>query len=159
MFRTMLEVAIMIGFGPGELPAAWQSDYSKAVTEATASDKPLFIVICPGASEYGRFAALGTFVSDGIERTLSSDYVRCFMDTDTPEGKELARKFDTEEGPHFVILDRSAKWQVFYESGYLSESRVSSILAKYRRIKLSASGRRIEEVAQARRPDVRLCST
>jgi hypothetical protein len=154
---TMLGVAAL-SLGWGDAPALWHTDYAQAVSEACTSDKPLFIVICPGSSEYARLATLGVFVSDEIERTLKSSYVRLLVDTETPEGKALARRFDTEDGPHFVILDRSAKWQVFYQSGYLGESKITTVLARNRRIKLSATGRPIREVAHVSR-DVVLCST
>ena len=158
MFTTTLGVAIL-SLGWGDAPATWHTEYSKAVAEACTSDKPLFIVICPGSSDYGRFAALGMFVSDNIERTLRTDYVRLIVDTETAAGKELALKFDAGDDPHFVILDRSAKWQVFYQSGNLGESRLGPVLAKNRRVKLSATGRPIHDVAQARREVVQLCST
>jgi hypothetical protein len=155
---TMLGVAAL-SLGWGDAPAPWHTDYAQAVSEACTSDKPLFIVICPGSSEYGRFTALGVFVSDSIERMLKADYVRLIVDTETPAGKELAQKFDAGDGPFFTILDRSAKWQVFYQSGYLSQSRLDTVIAKFRRVKLSATGRPIREVAAARREVVQLCST
>ncbi len=157
MFATMLGATVLFSLSWSDAPAAWSSDYSKAVADACLADKPLFIVICPGSSEYARFAALGTFVSDDVERSLKNDYTRVMIDTDTPEGKEMAQKFGVEEGPHFVIIDRSGKWQIFYQSGYLSESKIGIALGKFRRIKLTAAGRPVQEVV--RRQVVQLCST
>ena len=157
MFTALLGVAAYVGVGWGEAPTAWHNDYAQAVSEACTSDKPLFIVICSGSSEYAQLASLGSFLSDGIERTLKTDYVRIMIDTDSPAGRELARQFDVEEGPHFVILDRSCKWQVYYQSGTLLETDLTPVLAQFRRTKLTASGRPIQEVAK--RPVVQVCST
>jgi len=157
MFTALLGVAAYIGIGWGEAPTAWHNDYAKAVSEACTSDKPLFIVICSGSSEYAQLASLGSFLSDGIERTLKTDYVRYMIDTDTPAGRELATKFDVEEGPHFVVLDRTCKWQVYYQSGTLLDTDLTPVLARFRRAKLTASGRPIQEVA--RRTVVQACST
>lgn len=157
MYTALLGVAAYVGIGWGGAPTVWHNDYAQAVAEACNSDKPLFIVICSGSSEYGELASLGAFLSDGIERTLKADYVRIMIDTDSPAGRELAQKFDVEEGPHFVILDRSCKWQVFYRSGTLLEKDLTPVLARYRRTKMTASGRPIQEVAK--RQAVQLCST
>jgi hypothetical protein len=157
MFTAMLSVAAYVGLGWGGAPTAWHSDYAQAVAEACNSDKPLFIVICSSSSEYGQLASLGTFLSDGVEGKLRTDYVRFMIDMDTAEGRELAQRFDVAEGPHFVILDRTCKWQVYYRSGTLLESDLSPVLARFRRSKLTASGRPIQEVA--RRQTVQLCST
>ena len=157
MFTTMLGVAIQVGIGWGGTPAVWHSDYAQAHDEACNSDKPLFIVICSKSSEYGQMASLGIFLSDTLEKTLQADYVRFLIDTDTPDGQKLAKQFDAGDAPHFVILDRSGKWQVFYQAGYLMENDLVPVLAKHRRIKLTAAGKVIQEVAQ--RPVVRTCST
>jgi hypothetical protein len=157
MFTALLGVAAYVGLGWGGTPTAWHNEYAQAVAEACNSDKPLFIVICSGSSEYGQLATLGTFLSDGVEGKLRTDYVRFMIDIDTPAGRELAKRFDVEEGPHFVILDRTCKWQVYYRSGTLLESDLSPVLAQFRRAKLTASGRPIQEVA--RRQPVQICST
>jgi len=157
LLTTMLGLAVYLGTETVEAPAAWHRDYVQAHAETCSSDKPLFIVICSGSSDYARMVALGTFLSDSVDRTLQADYVRFMIDTDTPAGKELAGRFDVEEGPYFVILDRSGKWQVYYQSGYLLDSNLTPVLARYRRSKLSATGRPIIEVSQ--RQTVRLCST
>jgi hypothetical protein len=160
MYTTLLGVAMYFGFGGASAPAAWHTDYAKAHAEACASDKPLFIVICPGSSDYARMMALGTFLNDQIEESLRTGYVRSCIDTETPEGQELARKFDTDQGPHFVIIDRSGKWQVFYRSGILLDRDLAPVLTKYRRAKLTATGTPIVETkTKVIRTTVQLCST
>jgi thioredoxin-related protein len=157
MLSTVLGLAVAAATTRLDLPAIWHSDYSQAHAEATSLDKPLFIVFCSGSSEYARMISLGTFLSDRIERSLDADYVRLLVDTDTPAGRELAKRFDAPDEPHFVILDRSGKWQVFYRSGYMLEEDMAPVLAQFRRVKLAANGRPIPEVAS--RPTIRLCST
>jgi hypothetical protein len=157
MFTTMLGLAVQVGIGWGGTPIMWHNDYAIAHEEACNSDKPLFIVICSNSSEYGQMASLGIFLSEALEKTLQANYVRFMIDTDTPEGQKLALQFDAGDAPHFVILDRSGKWQVYYRAGYLLETDLAPVLAKHRRIKLTASGRVIQEVAQ--RSNVQLCST
>ena len=102
-------------------------------------------------------ARLGVFLNEGIERTLRTDFVRFWLDTDSEEGQALAKQFTQDEDPHFVIIDRSGKWKVFYQTGYLLEEDLTPILSMFRRIKLDANGRTIVEVT--RRPVVQVCST
>ena len=157
MFATLLGVAVYGGIGWSGSAAVWHNDYAKAVAEACSSDKPVLIVICSGSSDYGKLASLGTFLSDKIEQTLEADYVRLMVDTDTAAGGELAKKFAVEEGPHFVILDRTAKWQVYYHSGVMLETDLAPVLAQCRRVKLAADGRPVKEVTK--RQPVQVCST
>jgi hypothetical protein len=159
MFSTMFGIAISISAAWTDAPSTWHGDYATAHAEACKADKPLFIVICPASSDYARMMALGTFMSDEVERVLRADYVRFMLDTTTPEGKAMAKQFDATEGPHFVILDRSGKWQVYYQAGVLLEHELTPILARFRRSKLNASGRSVEPVVVTRRLPVQLCST
>jgi hypothetical protein len=154
----MLGVMVAINLGVGWAPAVWHNDYARACAEAHGSDKPLFIVICPAASEYRQMASLGVFLSDGLEKTLQSDYVRLFIDTDSVSGKELAQRFEaTDEAPHFVILDRTGRWQVYYKTGYLLEEDLAPVLKQFRRTKLAANGLPIREIV--RQPVAQVCST
>jgi hypothetical protein len=148
MFNTLLGVMVTLGFSSKDASTAWYSDYARACAEATSSDKPLFIVICSGSSEYHEMASLGVFFSDKLEKTLQSDYVRLFIDSDSECGKAIAEKFEaTDDTPHFVILDRTARWQVFYKSGYLLEDDLVRVLKQFKRSKLSANGKPIRQVA------------
>jgi hypothetical protein len=157
MFTTLLGVAVTIGAGWAETPSAWHSDYAAAHAEARKADKPLFIMICPGASEYAQMIGLGTFLNERIEGSLRTDYVRVVIDSTTPEGQATAKQFGVEQGPYFAIIDRSGKWQVFYQAGILLEDDLTPVLAKHRRSKLNSQGRPVVEVAQ--RQTIRLCST
>ena len=157
MVKTMLGISMVMGLGWDGTPSAWHTDYSKAHAEACSTDKPLFIVLCSESSEYGRMAALGTFLSDAIERHLQADYVRVMINTDSASGQELARQFECTGDIHFAILDRSGRWQVYYKTGYLLEDDLRPVLAQFRRTKLAANGQPVRE--PTRRPTIQLCST
>jgi hypothetical protein len=158
MITTSLGVTLTLTlFGWGVAPAGWHNDYAQAHAHATSSDKPLFIVICSGSSEYRQLAALGVFLSDGLEKTLRADFVRLFIDSDTVGGKALAQQFEAGDKPHFVILDRSGRWQVYYKSGYLLEEDLSPVLRQFRRIRMSASGIPVREVI--RQTVAQVCTT
>ena len=156
MLTTLLGVAVTIGAGWVE-PTGWHTDYAKAHAEARKADKPLFVMICPGSSEYAQMTGLGTFLNERVEGSLRTDFVRVMIDTDTPEGQEMAKQFQVEEGPYFAIIDRSGKWQVYYQTGIVLEDDLTPVLAKHRRTKLNSQGRPVTEVAE--RSTIRLCST
>jgi hypothetical protein len=137
-------------------PTAWHVDYAQAHAEALAGDKPLFIVFCRGGQT--REGAIGGLtVSDAAERLLRTDYVRLVVDSDTAAGKHLAGQFEAVEATHVVILDRSGKWQVYYKSGPIKDGELASAVTQFRRAKLTAEGRPIDEVVK--RPVIQLCST
>ncbi len=156
MFATAF-ASMLVGISLAGPPAVWHLDYARAHAEACSSDKPLFVVICSSSSEYAQMARMGVFLNENIEQTLRTDYVRFWLDTDTEEGRELAKQFTEDEDPHFVIIDRSGKWKVFYQTGYLLEEDLTPILSMFRRVKLDAQGRTIVDVS--RRPAVQVCST
>ena len=157
MIASMLGVTVAASLGLGGSPVAWHNDYARAHAQAISSDKPLFILICSGSSEYRQMASLGVFLSEGLEKSLQTDFVRLFIDSDTVGGKELAQRFEAGEDPHFVILDRTCRWQVFYKSGFLLEEDLAPVLAQFRRAKLSAIGAQVREVI--RQPVATACRT
>ncbi len=134
----------------------WRVDYAEAHAESLSSDKPLFIVFCPGSQGPDR-ATASLSVSESAERLLRADYVRLVVDTDSAAGKQLASQFEAVDPLHVVVLDRSGKWQVYYKSGPMADGELISTLTQFRRAKLTAEGKPVAEVVK--RPVVQLCST
>lgn len=148
MFTQILGIAVWVGVSCAHVAAGWQVDYAEAHAAARRSDKPLFIVICSSSSPYAGMVTAGTFVSEAIEESLRSDYVRLVIHTDTPAGHELAKQFSAQQTPRLVILDRSGDWQVYRESGTHTEKELSVALTKFRRSKLNAKGQPVAEEAK-----------
>jgi hypothetical protein len=147
MINALLGVVVYVcGFGGAA--TGWHTDYAEAHAAATASDKPLFIVMVEGSSDYAAMIQLGTFLSTPIEQSLRADYVRIVLDVATPEGLEVSRRFGVEKGPHFVIIDRSGKWQVHRQSGVVLDNDLRPVLTRHRRSKCTADGRTLWEGSQ-----------
>ena len=121
-------------FGP------WHLDYGKALKEVERQDKPLFIVFDKVDSDLGKAVASDEFLNESVEHALSADYVRMFVDVESELGRKLAEQFGATEFPRLVVIDRSADWQVYRKSGKHSANEVQSLLARYRRSKITTSG-------------------
>jgi thioredoxin-related protein len=121
--------------------SAWNTDYAEAIRLVREHDKPLFIVFESGKSDVGHAVQTGLFMNEQIERALTDDYVRLFVDTETEPGRELAADFGVAEIPRVVIIDRSGDWQVYRKSGAHSPDELLTILGRFRRTKmLSGTG-------------------
>jgi hypothetical protein len=147
---------MVVGLSWSAAPAVWHVDYAQAHAESLSSDKPLFIVFCPGSQGPDR-ATASLSVSESVGRVLHADYVRLVVDTDSAAGKQLASQFEAVDPLHVVILDRSGKWQVYYESGPIGDAKLIAALAQFRRAKLTPEGKPVAEATK--RPVIQLCST
>lgn len=123
--------------GAAEKPA-WLSDYKAALGQVRQDDKPLFITFCAGSSAQGGMVQHGPFVSQDVEKSLASGYVRLFVDTDKPEGRALAQHFGTGATPWMVIIDRSTHWQVARQTLPQVAAELGSVLEKFKTSKLEA---------------------
>ena len=108
---------------------AWQSDYSAAQQKAVDEHKPLAVVFGQGANGWQQLSG-GTLPQDA-DRTLGESYVCCYVDTATPAGQVLARKFDIGGTTGMVLSDRTGNVQAFWHEGTLSADALSNYLSKY----------------------------
>src|SRR5262245_21301412 len=121
MFFTVANLLICASFastlpGPDEFMdkfGFWHNNYASACAESISRDRPLFIMFCSGQFDLARSAKAGLFVSEAVERSLRTSYVRLNVDLETADGLSLANKFQITLDPSFVILDRSNEWTIF----------------------------------------------
>jgi putative thioredoxin len=146
----MRGLLLVIASFAADSPAAWYQDYAAARDAAIAADRPLLVLLCDSSSPYSTWIPHDTFLSDKVERTLRERYVRLFIDTETESGRKLASQFEVERGPHWVIMDRSGRWQVYYQSGNLYESELAGVLARFSDAKLDAEGKPLRRDARTR---------
>jgi hypothetical protein len=107
----------------------WESDYATAQQKAAAAQKPLAVVVGPGANGWQQLG--GGSIPDQASRILADRYVTCFVDTSMPSGLALARAFDMDGSVGIVISDRTGKLQAFWHQGPLGADALTSYLARY----------------------------
>jgi hypothetical protein len=108
---------------------SWQSDYTAAQQRAAAQQKPLAVVFGHGANGWQQFG--GGALPAEANRTLSDSYVCCYVDTATPPGQMLARRFDITGNIGVVLSDRTGNLQAFWHEGTLSADALAGYLSKY----------------------------
>ena len=84
-----------------------------------------------------------------IEKALKADYTRLFVDTSSKRGKVLAEAFEADEFPHLVVIDRTGKVQVYWQTGTQTVEELASVLKTYRRAKVELEDEEAEEEDEA----------
>jgi thioredoxin-related protein len=139
MFSFVLGTVLSLLLNDLNNSRTWESSYAKAIQDVQRTDKPLFIVFDKGSSSFRNMVHENPFLSEQVEEALSADYLRMFVDTETEAGKKLAGQFEADELPRIVVIDRSGEWQVYRKSGSPTSDQVQSVLAQYRRSKITTS--------------------
>lgn len=105
----------------------WQNSYAAAQRMGTEQQKPVLVVLGTGAN--GWTNVLRDAPSQEVTN-LMQQYVCCYVDMSTPEGKRLAQSFEMT-GPGMVISDRSGTYQAFWHQGVVSNQEMARYLARY----------------------------
>ncbi len=140
MYATVLSLVLCVGGGESADFGAWYLDYAKALREVERQDKPLFIVFDKVESDLGKAVASDEFLNEQVEKALAADYVRMYVNVESERGQKLAEQFGATQFPRLVVIDRSTEWQVYRRSGTHSADDVQSVLARYRRSKITNTG-------------------
>jgi hypothetical protein len=131
MFSTSLATAAVAGLlASGSLAKepAWQSDYRKALAQATQQQKPVAVFIARGGAGHARLITEGGLGSDAI-RVLRNNYVCLYVDTETTRGQALAGAFQIREG--LVISDKTGGVQALRHEGAVSRTDLTNYLTRY----------------------------
>jgi hypothetical protein len=139
MFTTTLS-AVLVLWATFRPNLTWETNYAEALKHVRSYDKPLFIIFDTSDSTSAEGVQSGVFMSDKVERALSDDFVRLFVDLDTETGRSLAADFAVSEYPRLVVIDRSGEWQVYRKSGAHTADDVETLLGRFRRTKMAFSG-------------------
>ncbi len=108
----------------------WQTDYATAYRQATVEQRPLAMIFGKGAEGWRELVGGGSLTSEA-NRALSNNYVPCYVDTTTPQGKAVAQAFGVGEPVGIVLSDRTGKLQAFRHEGTLSADALDGYLTKY----------------------------
>jgi hypothetical protein len=119
-------VAPSLGFAQD---VSFQTDYGAAQQQAIAQQKPLAVVFGQGANGWQQLA--GGTLGEQAARTLADKYVCVYVDTATPAGQAVARKFEMTRPVGLVISDRSGNLQAFWHEGPLAANVLAGYLTKY----------------------------
>ncbi len=130
MVTTTLAVLALAGaLGTGASPSpSWQTDYSQAISLASAEGKPVAVFIGHGGDKVGRMFADGTIPADAA-KLLRESYVSVYINTDTNAGKELSGRFDLPEG--LVISSPGGSVQALRHTGSISGPDLTQRLTQY----------------------------
>ncbi|MBI3465724.1 MAG: thioredoxin fold domain-containing protein [Planctomycetes bacterium] len=153
MLTTALTLALLIGNPWDDQGPAWHTDYPAAMSQVRQADKPLFVLFCARASQESYLKPEGEFLGAEVEHLLKTDYVSVIIDTDTRAGAAQAAQFGVAIVPYCAIIDRSGKWQMFYQAGYPAAHKILNVLEQNRRTKLGADRKPIRDVARTASQD------
>lgn len=106
----------------------WQTDYSLALTRASAEKKPMAVFIGHGSDTIKRMTTDGVITADAA-KLLTASYVCLYLDADTAKGKDLASQFEITEG--LVISSPGGNMQAYRYTGTLPTATLTRELTHY----------------------------
>jgi hypothetical protein len=127
----MAAAALAAGISPSMLSPepTWLNDYTLAQLRVAAVKKPMAVFVASGKDGWGKVVRDGA-LDPVLKRTLASNFVCVYVDTDTTAGRSLAGAFEVAS-KGLVISDRAGTSQAFSLSGDLTKEELSKTLAKY----------------------------
>jgi hypothetical protein len=130
MYTSILLVVLSTAPAADLTAPSWSTDYFAASKLSATAKKPLAVVLGSGDAGYDKLDRDGK-LTDEAKGLLASKYVCVYVDTDTPEGKKLARAFEMPNGRGIVISDRSGDVQAFRHEGTLASRELVQKLERY----------------------------
>lgn len=109
---------------------AWLSDYNQARDLGVKDQKPLVVVVGTGGNGWEQLLHTG-FLSETASENLLEAFVCLYVDTDTDDGKELAKSLGVPTGPGIVITDRTGKLQALRYRGQVSTTDLQRVLSRF----------------------------
>jgi hypothetical protein len=107
---------------------SWVNDYRTARERVSQEQKPLAVIVAPGAN-WEKVAKDGQF-SDEVGQRLRRDFVCLYVDSTTPDGRKLADALELPKGVGVVVSDRTGELQAFRHAGELSSGDLSKALTR-----------------------------
>jgi hypothetical protein len=130
--RTSIIVVALAAVAPVMAQAqspTWRTDYAAAKRKAATQQKPLAIVFGQGAEGWQQLG--GGSLAAEANRILAEQYVCCYVDTATSEGRALARQFELRSPVGVVLSDRGASVQALWHEGSLPTDVLIGHLTRY----------------------------
>ena len=128
--RTSIVALALVALSPALVhgETLWRTDYTAAQEQAVSVQKALIVVFGQGTKGWQSLA--GGRLSETASETVEENYVCCFVDTTTPEGQALAKKFDIVS-VGLVISDRTGNHMAYWHQGTLPADNLSACLTRY----------------------------
>ncbi|HQU42857.1 MAG TPA: hypothetical protein PK867_08590 [Pirellulales bacterium] len=108
----------------------WMNDYGEALEAARRAQMPLLVVLDHPARRAAHFDRVSLDDRPATDRLLGR-YKLCRVDVATPYGQAVAKAFRASEFPTTVIIDKTARVQIFVRTGTLGTDDLRAALAKY----------------------------
>ncbi len=108
-------------------------DYKPAYMAAKSANRPLLVIINPGAESEAKPLDLEDVRRSGHRRELLGDYVVAVIDASTPEGQKAHKLFGSPALPRVSVIDKQQKWQIYRTSQSLTAEDWNLVLVKYRK--------------------------
>jgi hypothetical protein len=131
MFTTTLTAVALSGLlvpGASNALPTWQSDYGKAMTAAAAQQKPMVVVVGKGEAGYAKVVTDGQIPGQAAQ-LLAANFVCVYVDTETPDGKDLAGQLGVSQG--LVISSKGGAVQALRHTGIVTPANLTGYLTKY----------------------------
>jgi hypothetical protein len=131
MFTTTLAaIALAGGISSGVIPSTpnWHTDYAQAMSRSSAEGKPMAVFIGNGADRVAKMMSDGT-ISAEAALVLNFSYVCVYLDANTESGKDLANRFEIQEG--LIISNKGGNLQAYRHSGAIGAKDLAESLTKY----------------------------
>jgi hypothetical protein len=130
MYTSILLVALSVTPAADVAAPSWSTDYGMASKQSATAKKPLAVVLGAGEEGYEKLDREGKLTTEA-KGLLASKYVCVYVNTDTPEGRRLAKAFEMSNGRGLIISDRSGDVQAFRHEGDLKSGDLVRYLERY----------------------------
>jgi hypothetical protein len=107
----------------------WVKDYPTARRQSAEQNKPIAVFLGGGKNGYDKVVQGG--LTDQTRQRLQDNYICCFVDTSTEQGRNLAQQFDMPGGQGIVISNRNGQLQAFSHVGELTNAELNARLQRY----------------------------
>ncbi|MBS0264413.1 MAG: hypothetical protein JSS02_20930 [Planctomycetes bacterium] len=117
----------------GTLESTVYESYKQAWHVAHVQNRPVLVILNPGEDSEETPVDIEWLKRTKHRREILNDYVVCVIDTSTPEGKAVQKKFNATSLPKISVLDRQQKWQIYQSSKELSAEDWNMVLETHRK--------------------------
>jgi len=107
----------------------WVKNYPMARRESAENNKPIAVFLGSGETGYNKVVQGG--LNEQTRRLLRDNYICCFVDTSTENGRALAEKFEMPGGQGVVLSSRNGQLQAFRHAGELTNAQLDERLQRY----------------------------
>ncbi|MGE5191946.1 MAG: hypothetical protein ACM3U2_05545 [Deltaproteobacteria bacterium] len=131
MHTPLSALVLFAALSGGTRESTIYDDYKQAWRAARAQNLPVLVVLNPGADSETPSVDLDLLFRSGHRRDLLGKYVVVVVDTSTPQGAAVHKRFQSPALPRVSVLDRQQKWQVYRTSKALPAEDWNILLEKH----------------------------